>query len=89
MEDAFEEGYFPPDLMLGMETGWTLTEIRELSPILKKMYLKFIELQKKKEQEQVDKMKRDIDSKTGTSSSEEVITFVNEEDYENDFYSRV
>ena len=77
MEDAYNSGYFPPDLTLGMETGWTLTEIQGLSPMMKGMYLKFIKLKQQEEQKKINDMKKEINGK----SSPEPITFVDEEEF--------
>ena len=85
MEDSFREGYFPPDLLLGLETGWTLTEIRNLDPLTKRMYLKFLTLREEKEAKKIEDMKKDMEDKTSPTNREQVITFVDEED----FYSKV
>ena len=86
MENAFKSGYFPQDLALGMQTGWSLTEIKELNPLVKRMYLKFIRLKQEKEKQKIDDIKKDMDKKKGSSTNrEQVITFVDEED----FYSKV
>ena len=81
MGDAYREGYFPPDLALGLETGWTLKEITELNPMTKRMYLEFLRLKQEAEQEKMEQMKKDIENRTSPQSKETVITFVEEEEF--------
>ena len=81
MGDAYREGYFPPDLSLGLETGWTLKEIKELDPLTKRMYLEFLRLKQENEQEKMDAMKKDIENRTSPQSKEQVITFIDEEEF--------
>lgn len=82
METAFNGGYFPPDLVLGMETGWTLTEIRELDPTIKRMYLEFMRCKQDKEKEELEAMVNDAKGGSGSfADTPKNIAFVNEAEF--------
>lgn len=71
MRALFNAGVYPPDLILLEETSITLTELDSMDPERKKEYFLFVMERKKRQKEEMEKLKSGSDRPNARYFSED------------------